>query len=96
MKVTKHTNKDYSYITTERDKWYEWFRLEIEEGSVRRFYFPVEQNIMRRTTICWVWYLIPFILPIRLISVATGAIYRDTRYILNDWISREDFNRLSK
>lgn len=90
MKITQHTNKKYSYYTTERDKWYEWFRLEIEEGSAWRFYFPIERVWNRRTVICWVWYLVPFVLFIRLFQVAIKSIYLDTRQLLDDWKKYQD------
>lgn len=85
MRITKNIIGNFEYYTTQKDKWYEWFRLEIEEGLAWRFYFPTERIPQRNTMICWVWYLVPFVLFVRLFIVAISSIYFDSRKMLNDW-----------
>jgi hypothetical protein len=84
MQITQHTDK-YGFVgyTSKRDKWHEWFRLEVSEGEAWRFYFPIERNLMRNTYTCWIWYLVPFVLTIRMVQVAVRSLYLDSRDMLH-------------
>ncbi len=86
MIITQHIEKSgFVRYTSKRDKWHEWFRLEIAEGMRWRFYFPIERDLIRGCYICWVWYLVPFVLAIRMVQVAVRSLYLDSRDMLHSW-----------
>lgn len=68
-----------------REKWHEWFRVEIGDGYCMRFYFPTEKVYGKNLTVCWVWYLVPFVLFGKMFAIFVKSIYLDTRDLLDEW-----------
>lgn len=84
LKHTTGTKYEYNvkYI---REKWYEWFVMEVEEGAYMPFYLPIRYNYLRGTQTAWIWYLIPIVIPMFLCKELILHLFRDTRFLLNSW-----------
>lgn len=70
----------------QNNKWYKWFRREVSFYEYYRFYFPTDRNHTKAIAICWIWYLVPFVLVIKLCRIAVIAVYKDVLYTIEDWI----------
>jgi hypothetical protein len=76
------------FATYKRDKWYEWFVVEVGEGGYMPFYYPVKKNHNRLTMTSWICFLVPFVLVIELFKAFIKSLYLDTRNLLDMWLKR--------
>jgi len=89
MKYIQRTSKNgYKYFDVDRDNWKEWFCVFIAEGEYKSFYYPVKRDVVRGGYECWVWYLAPFVLVIKLAYSMYIHLLNDTRQLLDDYLNK--------
>ena len=93
--LIEETKTKYGFTTRRyiRDKWTEWFVMDIEKGGYMPFYLPVKFNYMNQCSTAWIWYLIPVVIPLFLIRELAYHVYKETRRILNEWIKYNNINK---
>ena len=87
IKAVKHiTNRGRVLARTQIEAVSDWFIDEVGRAEAgRRGFFPIFRKFHSDTTVCFVWYLVPFALIVLIMKEFINGLYICTRSFLDDW-----------